>query len=209
MKYAWILAVALTLLIVGTAALPLGTAKEYHARDYLKLWFEIEKKPKPNMVPGGDFYLSLYAHNNINDSDKGFGVDMLEWTATWETEWHDATPYVGTGIVVIDPNQTVRIYRFHVKIPDGNLVGNWSVLVQIRFYLRGTGWGDDNGLSTDTLLQRYNFYVNPAGNSGGNNNNTSTTEVGGMPMWEMGAIVGVVIVILVATAVVVIRRKNV
>ncbi len=208
MKYLGILAVALTLLIVGTAALPMANAKEYHARDYLKLWFEVEKKPKPNMVPGGDFYLSLYAHNNINDSDKGFGVDMLEWRLFNEFDWHDVTSYVGTGIVVIDPNQTVRIYTFHVHIPD-NVRGNYSVLVQIRFYLRGTGWGDDNGLATDTLLQRYNFYVNPAGNSGGNNNNTSTSEVGGMPMWEMGAIAGVVIVILVVTAVAVIRRKNV
>ena len=208
MKYLSILAVALTLLIVGTAALPLGTAKEYHARDYLKLWFELKDKPKPNMVPGGDFYLSLYAHNNINDSDKGFGVDVLEWTVTWGTDWYDATPYMGNGIVVIDPNKTVKIYTFHIHIPD-SVSGNWSVMVNIRFYLRGTGWGEDNGLDTDTVWDQYNFYVNPAGNSGGNNNNTSTTEVGGMTMWEMGAIAGVVIVILVATAVVVIRRKNV
>ena len=208
MNRAWILAVALTLLIVGTAALPMANAKEYHARDYLKLWFEIEKKPKPNMVPGGDFYLSLYAHNNITDSDKGFGIDLLRWVPFNEFDWHDATPYVGNGAVVIDPNQTVRIYTIHVKIPD-NVVGKYSVLVQIRFYLRGSGWGDDNGLSTDTVGLEYDFYVNPAGNSGGNNNNTSTSGVGGMPMWEIGAIAGVVIVILVATAVVVIRRKNV
>ncbi len=208
MRYLGILAVALTLLIVGTAALPMANAKEYHARDYLKLWFEVEKKPKPNMVPGGDFYLSLYAHNNINDSDKGFGVDVLEWRLFNEFDWHDATPYVGNGIVVIDPNKTVKIYTFHVHIPD-SVRGNWSVLVQIRFYLRGTGWGDDNGLATDTVGLYYDFYVNPAGDSGGNNNKTSTSEVGGMPLWEMGAIAGVVIVILAATAVVVIRRKNV
>ncbi len=207
MKYAWILAGALTLLIVGTATLPMANEKEYHARDYLKLWFEVEKKPKPNMVPGGDFYLSLYAHNKLTDQDKGFGVDVLEWKLHNELEWHDATPYVGNGIVVIDPNKTVKIYTFHIHIPD-SVSGNWSVMVNIRFYLRGTGWGEDNGIDTDTVWDHYNFYVNPAGNSGGNNNNTSITEVGGMPMWEMGAIAGVVIVILVATAVVALAKRK-
>ena len=183
---------------------------DYNATGKVEIQFHLirDHDIKPHMYPGGDFSLVVYIHSNLHDATKAFGIWKFYMKTDWDSNWREKPGWEtnATNNLYVEANTTTLIGVTHIKIPENVTIGNHSVMVKVQLYLYGSGWGVNEGTNTNYQYGTYNFTVlNSQGNGGSNEG--SVVNSGGLPLWEIGAIIGVVIIAITGVAVTAIKRR--
>ena len=213
-----IVAVAFAMLVVAFVPLVYADNYTYHIPDgMVTVKFSVINDKQNGLYshlnPGKKAYIGIAVNNHFKTSHLGYRNLCLIgffYKNDWDSKWIEDKETENNEVVIMSSssgNSTEGVTMVTIDIPKNATIGNHTLSIKMKFSLLGNGWQELTPYGeSDYVYANYTYTVNPSSDAGSNGGTTST-GIGGIPLWEAGAIAAVVVIAVVAGAIFLMRRR--